>query len=32
MYMRGYGGRIGWRLAVGKVAVDAIKKGRGNTR
>jgi hypothetical protein len=23
MYTRGYGGQIGWRLAAGKVAVDA---------
>jgi hypothetical protein len=30
--MRGYGGRIGWRLAVGKVAVDAMMEGRGNMR
>jgi hypothetical protein len=32
MYMRGYGGRIGWRLAVGKVAVDAMMERRDNTR
>jgi hypothetical protein len=30
--MRGYGGRIGWRLTVRKVAVDAMMEGRGNTR
>jgi hypothetical protein len=29
---RGYGGRIRWRLTVGKVAVDAMMEGRGNTR
>jgi hypothetical protein len=32
MYTRGYRGRIGWRLTVGKVAVDAMMEGRGNTR
>jgi hypothetical protein len=32
MYTLGRGGRIGWRLAVGKVAVDAMMEGRGNTR
>jgi hypothetical protein len=32
MYTRGRGGRIVWRLAVGKVAVDAMMEGRGNTR
>jgi hypothetical protein len=28
MYTRGYGGQIGWRLAVGKVAVNAMMEGR----
>jgi hypothetical protein len=32
MYTRGRGDQIGWRLAVGKVAVDAMMEGRGNTR
>jgi hypothetical protein len=32
MYTRGYGGWIEWRLAVGKVAVDAMMEGRSNTR
>jgi hypothetical protein len=30
--MRGYRGQIGWRLAKGKAAVDAMMEGRGNTR
>ena len=32
MYSAGRGGQIRWRLAVGKVADDAMMEGRGNTR
>jgi hypothetical protein len=32
MYTAGRGGQIRWRLAVGKVADDAMMEGRGNTR
>jgi hypothetical protein len=32
IYTRGPGGPIGWRLAMGKVADDAMVEGRGNTR
>jgi hypothetical protein len=32
IHTRGPGGRIGWRLAMGKVADDSMVDGRGNTR
>jgi hypothetical protein len=32
IYTRGPGGPIGWRLAVGKVADDAMVERRGNKR